>query len=64
MSDRMSGYINVYANGRTSKLCPSTKAADHTASQVDLRRIGIWLVEFDASGRNPSITFYGGKDET
>lgn len=60
MSERMSGYINVYANGRTSKLCASIKAADHTASQVDLQRIGIWRVEFDASGLNPSITVYGG----
>ena len=60
MSERMSGYINVYANGRTSKLCASIKAADHTASQVDLQRIGIWRVEFDASGLNPTITVYGG----
>lgn len=59
MIERVSGYINVYANGRTSKLCPSIKAADHTASQVDLQRIGIWHVEFDKNGRNPAINVYG-----
>jgi hypothetical protein len=59
MSERMSGYINVYANGRTSKLCPSIKAADHTASQVNLYRIGIWRVEFDKNGRNPAINVCG-----
>lgn len=55
----MTGYINVYANGRTSKLCTSIKAADHTASQVDLHRICIWRVECDVDGRNPTVTVIG-----
>ena len=56
MSDKSVGYINVYANGRTSKLCSSRKAADHTASQVALDRMCVWHVEYDEDGFNPTIT--------
>lgn len=56
MSDKLSGYINVYTNGRTSKLCSSRKAADHTAKQVALDRKCVWRVEYDANGDNPVIT--------
>jgi hypothetical protein len=55
MSDKCVGYINVYANGRTSKLCASRKAADHTASQVALDRMCVWRVEYDEDGFNPII---------
>lgn len=55
MTDKLNGYINVYTNGRTSKLCASRKAADHTASQVELDRMCIWRVEFDPNGQNPTI---------
>lgn len=56
MTDKLSGYINVYANGRTSKLCASRKAADHVATQVALARVCVWRVEYDANGENPTIT--------
>jgi hypothetical protein len=56
MSDKLVGYINVYTNGRTSKLCSTRKAADHTASQVALNRTRIWRVEYDPDGSNPTIT--------
>ena len=55
MSDKLSGYINVYTNGRTSKLCASRKAADHTATQVALGRTCVWHIEYDANGDNPTI---------
>lgn len=55
MSDKLLGYINVYTNGRTSKLCSSRKAADHVASQVALDRKCVWRVEYDANGDNPTI---------
>lgn len=56
MTDKLSGYINFYTNGRTSKLCASRKAADHTATQVALDRKCVWRVEYDANGDNPVIT--------
>jgi hypothetical protein len=56
MGDKLSGYINVYKNGRTSKLCASRRAADHTAAQVTLDRVCVWRVEYDANGDNPVIT--------
>ena len=56
MTDKLTGYINVYTNGRTSKLCTSRKAADHVATQVALDRICVWLVEYDANGDNPTIS--------
>lgn len=56
MTDKLSGYINFYTNGRTSKLCASRKAADHTATQVALDRKCVWRVEYDANGDNPVVT--------
>lgn len=56
MTEKLTGYINVYTNGRTSKLCSSRKAADHTATQVALDRSCVWRVECDADGFNPTIT--------
>ena len=56
MTDKLSGYINFYTNGRTSKLCASRKAADHTATQVAMDRKCVWRVEYDANGDNPVIT--------
>lgn len=53
--DKRIGYINVYTNGRTSKLCASRKAADHTATQVELDRVCVWRVAYDADGANPTI---------
>lgn len=56
----MISYINVYANGGTSRRCASRRAADNSDDQVaqftDLKRLCVWRIESDEYGRNATIT--------
>lgn len=56
----MISYINVYANGGTSRRCASRRAADNAHDQVahftDLKRLCIWRIQSDDDGHNATIT--------
>lgn len=55
----MIGYINVYSDGGTSRLCASRLVADNAAKAVLSRaetRLCVWRVECDDDGMNPKIS--------
>ena len=59
MTKRKKGYINVYADGGTSRLCASRAVADNAAkSPITTRELRdcVWVIEYDEDGSNPTIT--------
>lgn len=56
----MISYINLYANGGTSRRCASRRSADNAHDQVAefsvIQRLCVWRIESDDDGRNATIT--------
>jgi len=56
----MISYINLYANGGTSRRCASRRAADNAHDQVAefsvIQRLCVWRIESDDDGHNATIT--------
>lgn len=58
MTKRLTGYINVYKQGGTSRMCASRLVADNASKSPITRsetRNCVWRVQYDEDGSNPTI---------